>query len=260
MARKLIIGIAGYTGEMGGRHLRAIRTCLDRLDCTADFYLYVRHPKPVDFPATICASEEEFYTRNYDLLVLAMHPHHRRTAYLSLASGVTTANLVYLEKPLWTLSAPQQDRRVFTDFKNKYASRTVVNFQENFDPLTQLIITLLQGEKQGVPVLTVKDIFCHRSKDRTNESERLHKDNRHSEPIIIQEAVHDLGFAMHILSSLTRPLPSLQILSAHAYDLKHTTGDTIPLAGSSYAMLTTQQHDTHIMLINSFIDPLARFK
>lgn len=253
------IGIVGATGWMGAWHARMLERAAKELDVPVQFSLFSRNShatSPVQ-RAKMYSDMRSFCGNTYNLLVMAVHPEHRLVFYEAFGPRLA-GTYIFLEKPLSATHVSAETTQALLTFERTFASRTIVNYPELYDPLTEELYALLAGQRGSVPALEIREVQCNRSKDR--EHVLLAGNERQTESLIIQEGVHDLSFVLQVLFHCRglQTYSALELLAAHATDLRHPSGSLVPLAGSSYTLFTEPISGTSISIVNSFIDPYTR--
>jgi predicted dehydrogenase len=226
-----------------------------RLGIRPVFHLLIHNTAGKLFPGAIPHKDLDIFCRqHFDLLVIALHPEHRLELYRKFGDRLQKSQ-IFLEKPLTSssLSAAQNSRLL--EFENNYGKNTLVHYPENLDPLFGIIRDLVSGKIAGIPKLTIHEIQTVRCKNREKPGNQ--DNSRHTEPLAIQESVHDLAFALELLHYAGQP-DGLKIVSAIATPLRHPSSKRIPYAGSSYSLYQARRSGALVSIINSFIDPYVR--
>lgn len=248
------IGIAGYTGRMGWWHFQVLKRAARQLRINSEFHLFAPHPKETGDASHLYSNVDHFLeNRSFDLLVVAVHPQHRLDLYRGLVRRRSKIKCIFLEKPL---SFQGAGNRTLLRLEKRFAPVTIVNYPELFDPLTAEVLAILTGKRDSIPELKIREIQCYRSKDRENGT--LAENGRHTEPLVIQEGVHDLAFVLHVLRECSTKKNNFSLISSVSTDLRHPSGSMIPGAGSSYSLFQETKSKLSLAVINSFIDPYVR--
>lgn len=226
------VRIAGM-GRMGTRHYEAVQRVASKSGLNIQFHFFDPHAQLISLgQGRIYKEECEFFAGKCDFLILAAPPQARmESAYPHLLRAEPIPQLILLEKPV--LSSSQGDPSYGQEMLEAIGKKTVVNFPENADRLTCLLVRILKGETANIPSLTIQEVLMERYKNREREGPH---ETRATENLITQEGIHDIAWLMHICAKVGMTWDPI-IRGALAKDLRHPTLGHTPLAGASSAIL-----------------------
>ena len=144
------VGIAGL-GKMGTIHHRVLNGLVSDIpDLKISTY------DPIS-PYSEFSREEDFYSSGQDLFVVAMGPENRESAVRYLSG---TNAMVILEKPVGFVEIKNGELKSMdldSIVANLSPDNTIVHFPELWDGLSLLTKSIIEGDVEGIPPLSVHE-------------------------------------------------------------------------------------------------------